>query len=57
MFMKDWRLNALLNQVMYLLIIAILPGLFVRLTIKWVLKSFYKLILAQLTTYAYNMDR
>jgi hypothetical protein len=32
--MKDWRLDALLNQVTYLLVVVTLPGLFVRLAIR-----------------------
>jgi hypothetical protein len=70
--MKDWRLNALPNLVIYLLAAALL-GLFVRLAIFWfgflVSSCFNKqdifscrfwfcgLILARLTTYTYDVDR
>jgi hypothetical protein len=69
--MKDWRLNALPNQVMYFLVAALL-GLFIGLAIKLeVLVSGYfnkqdifscrfwfcGLILSRLTTYTYDVDR
>jgi SNF family Na+-dependent transporter len=34
-----------------------LPGLFIGLAIKRVLRSFYRLILAWLITYAYGVNR
>jgi hypothetical protein len=56
--MKDWRLHALFNLVIYLLAAALLR-LFVGLTIFWfrVSGSVCGLIPARLTTYTYDVNK